>query len=273
MARVYGTRFWSQVANRIRDEREAAQASLPAAVRQPVIVRKVHVNYAFHSKQMLVLSDQFAEGYPALAPPQPVRDDIALYSTYLGGQRMKGPEFTQDYWWGQVHSPVLFGAAVRQCLERGHRVFVEVGPHPVLATAIEDCIATLAKAPRLPAAAPAPAPAAAAPTAGPATAASTPAPRPTAAPQTAGVGSAFVVGTLRRQQHDGLVMRQALLRLFCAGLRPNFARAPTLAAIPGAAFLPDAPTYPWQAVRCWFDGLTAEEENAEDELARARRSE
>ena len=48
------------------------------------------------------------------------------------------------YWYRGVRSPVRFDRAVRAAWERGHRVFVECSPHPVLVAAVEDVVSRCA---------------------------------------------------------------------------------------------------------------------------------
>jgi len=38
-----------------------------------------------------------------------------------------------------VRDPVYFAAATYKMLEDGYRVFLEVGPHPVLSNSIQEC--------------------------------------------------------------------------------------------------------------------------------------
>ncbi|PLV54250.1 SDR family NAD(P)-dependent oxidoreductase, partial [Erwinia sp. B116] len=43
-----------------------------------------------------------------------------------------GEALTADYWWDNMRNPVLFDPALRQLLQAGHKLLLEVGGHPVL---------------------------------------------------------------------------------------------------------------------------------------------
>jgi acyl transferase domain-containing protein len=56
----------------------------------------------------------------------------------MTGAWLDGPEADAGYWYDSLRAPVEFGRAVAALAAAGHRVFVEVSPHPVLAAAIAD---------------------------------------------------------------------------------------------------------------------------------------
>ena len=100
-------------------------------------VRALRVEVAYHSYQMNQIR------VPLLAAlrdirPQPAR--VALFST-VTGDRVSGPELDAEYWWRNVRQPVLFGAALRGLLAAAQpRAVLEVGPHPVLAQAVDEAL-------------------------------------------------------------------------------------------------------------------------------------
>jgi acyl transferase domain-containing protein/acyl carrier protein len=59
-----------------------------------------------------------------------------LWST-VQGRALVGSECGAEYWYRNLREPVRFGDAVSALAGEGHRVFVEVSPHPVLVSAIE----------------------------------------------------------------------------------------------------------------------------------------
>ncbi|MFD8692212.1 SDR family NAD(P)-dependent oxidoreductase, partial [Streptomyces sp. NPDC059651] len=67
--------------------------------------------------------------------PQPTT--TAFYST-LTNSFIDTTELDGDYWYRNLSNPVLFEPAVRALLETEHSVFIEVSPHPVLTTALQD---------------------------------------------------------------------------------------------------------------------------------------
>src|SRR5579875_2574749 len=58
----------------------------------------------------------------------------------MTGEYLDGPEAGASYWYASLRNPVEFDRAVRVLAGGGHRVFVEVSPHPVLAAAITETL-------------------------------------------------------------------------------------------------------------------------------------
>ncbi len=101
-----------------------------------VFHRPLQVEVAYHSYQMDAVR---AELLQALAPVCPTETTIPLYST-VAGARISGSELGAAYWWRNVREPVRFAKAMGALLDDGHRVFVEIGPHPVLHNSITDAL-------------------------------------------------------------------------------------------------------------------------------------
>ena len=49
--------------------------------------------------------------------------------------------YDAEYWCDNIREPTLFAKAVGQLLKDGHRLFLELGPHPVLSASITECCA------------------------------------------------------------------------------------------------------------------------------------
>ena len=108
---------------------------------QQVFNRPLRVNVAYHSAQMDPLR---AELLATLGGLQPRSATVPLYSTVTGG-RMDGSEFDAGYWWRNVREPVKFRQAMDSLAEDGFDGFLEVGPHPVLASSIAECVSAIGK--------------------------------------------------------------------------------------------------------------------------------
>ena len=102
---------------------------------QGVFCRRMQVDIAFHGPHMDCLKDDFLRATVHLAPRTAM---VAFYST-VTGEPLQGDEVDADYWWQNVRAPVRFQKAVTRAIDDGHRVFLEVGPHPVLSAALRDC--------------------------------------------------------------------------------------------------------------------------------------
>lgn len=112
---------------------EKIQAKLQT---QEVMARFLKVNVAYHSVQMDSFQDELLE---SLAKISPKPASIPIYSTVGGGQ-MNGLEFSNGYWWQNVRQPVNFEKAMKQIIQSGYDLFVEVGPHPALVSSISECL-------------------------------------------------------------------------------------------------------------------------------------
>ena len=89
---------------------------------------RLPVSHAFHSSDFLEIQDKFREEIKALSF-NPVR--LSMFNN-VDGSDLREVVHDADYWVQQVCSPVLFKEAARHALQAGHRLFVEMGPQPVL---------------------------------------------------------------------------------------------------------------------------------------------
>ncbi len=97
--------------------------------------RFLQVEVAYHSHFMEPLKPELREALAQLTPSLP---SIPLYSTYTG-DLVEVISYDAEYWCNNIREPVYFAKAMASLLRDGHRVFLEVGPHPVLSTAIREC--------------------------------------------------------------------------------------------------------------------------------------
>jgi myxalamid-type polyketide synthase MxaD len=113
----------------------AIQGVLAALEARGVFARAVKVDVASHSAQVDPILDELHE---LLAPirPQPAR--IPMWSTVLG-HWVEGPELDARYWVRNLREPVRFAEAVA-ALADADSVFVELSPHPVLLSPVEQCM-------------------------------------------------------------------------------------------------------------------------------------
>ena len=90
---------------------------------------KVEVPY--HSPVMDEIEGQLKE---ALKDITTDRIHTYLISTVTGTEKRDAHD--AGYWWQNVRQSVLFSKAVSTAVDKGYNLFVEVGPHPVLASSI-----------------------------------------------------------------------------------------------------------------------------------------
>ncbi|QKV96536.1 SDR family NAD(P)-dependent oxidoreductase [Streptomyces sp. NA02950] len=108
-------------------------------VAEDVWVRRIPVDYASHSPQIEDLRERL---HTALAPVTPRAGQVAFHSTVVG-KAVETTTLDGDYWYANLRNPVLFEQTVRDLADQGHRVFVEVSPHPVLTAALQQSMESL----------------------------------------------------------------------------------------------------------------------------------
>ncbi|XXX76161.1 amino acid adenylation domain-containing protein [Sorangium sp. So ce134] len=102
-----------------------------------VICRQIKVDYASHSPEMDPLLPALGE---ALAGVRPRRGSVPFYST-VTGDRLDGSALDAAYWCRNLREPVLFAETISRLIGRGHDLFLEMDPHPLLVRSIEQCLA------------------------------------------------------------------------------------------------------------------------------------
>ncbi|GII95401.1 hypothetical protein Ssi02_56320 [Sinosporangium siamense] len=119
----------------VAGEAEALDALLAGYEADGVRVRRVPVDYASHSVHVERVREELAE---LLAPVTANSPRIPLFSTVSGG-RLDEP-MDAGYWYANLRGRVRFADAVQGLAEAGHRVFVEMSPHPVLTVGVEQTL-------------------------------------------------------------------------------------------------------------------------------------
>jgi acyl transferase domain-containing protein/acyl carrier protein len=98
--------------------------------------RMLRVEVPYHSHLMDPILADLAD---ALAELTPGAATVPSYST-VTADALEGTAWTGAYWCRNVREPVRFADAISSLLDAGHRVFVEVGPHPVLSGNIRELL-------------------------------------------------------------------------------------------------------------------------------------
>ncbi|MCC9312054.1 SDR family NAD(P)-dependent oxidoreductase [Kitasatospora sp. RB6PN24] len=101
-----------------------------------VRARMVAVDYASHSAQVERLEQEITS---VLANVTPRQGRVPMVSA-MTGQTLTGEELDAAYWYASLRATVHFDRAVRTLAGQGHRVFVEVSPHPVLLGAMTESL-------------------------------------------------------------------------------------------------------------------------------------
>ncbi|MFG2988620.1 SDR family NAD(P)-dependent oxidoreductase [Streptomyces sp. NPDC048257] len=101
-----------------------------------VFSRRVKVDVASHCA---LLEDLREDLVCELAGLSPRAATIAFHSS-LTGERFDTGSLDAEYWWRNLREPVLFADAVRGAGLAGHRVFLEMSPHPLLSVSVAECL-------------------------------------------------------------------------------------------------------------------------------------
>lgn len=112
----------------------ALEAIVSRLQRQDIFCRMLKVDFAAHSPQMEPLRGDLERALHGL---QPQSASVPIYST-LTGEVGDSLTFDQLYWGRNLREPVLFSTAIERLLKDGHDTFLEVSPHPVLQSSIQQ---------------------------------------------------------------------------------------------------------------------------------------
>lgn len=109
----------------------AIQAKLKA---ENVFCRFIDVDAASHSPAVEPLLEELESRLRTIAPKS---GEVGMMST-VTGTAVNGAALTPAYWARNLREPVRFTQAVQGLVQEGLTTFVEVSPHPVLLTSIEQ---------------------------------------------------------------------------------------------------------------------------------------
>lgn len=129
----------------------ALEALRGRLVDEGIFARMLRVEVPYHSPLMDPILAELEQVLDDLRPAVP---QLPLYSTVTGRQ-VTDASWDARYWRDNVREPVSFAATMSALIDEGHRVFLEVGPHPVLGGNIREllirvgepgtCISTLVR--------------------------------------------------------------------------------------------------------------------------------
>ncbi len=102
--------------------------------KRDVFARALTVEVPYHSPMMEPLKPELMA---SLKPLTPVEPTIPLYST-VTGELITDRRYDAAYWCENVRNPVYFEKAIHTLINDDYRVFIEIGPHPVLRNSIKE---------------------------------------------------------------------------------------------------------------------------------------
>lgn len=101
-----------------------------------IFCRRVKVDVASHSPQVDVLHNELVD---ALQDLHPVNGNTVMIST-VTGKLVHGEHLSARYWWNNLRQPVRFHQVTHEMMQDRSTIFVELSPHPILLSAIEETI-------------------------------------------------------------------------------------------------------------------------------------
>ena len=216
--------------------------------RDGVRARRVEVDYASHSPLVEAVRGRVEDALAGVA----ARPGTVTVVSGVDGQVVDGSVMDGGYWYRSLREPVQFHRAVQTLAASGHRIFIEVSPHPVLTPAIEETL-TGTSTSIAPTHSPTHSPSSSTGASSAASSSASSASSSAAAFSSgagagagAGTGGVVVTGTLRRD--DGGLGRLAfsLAQVWVAGGGVDWSRW-----FPGRRGRVDLPTYAFQRRRYW----------------------
>jgi acyl transferase domain-containing protein/acyl carrier protein len=98
--------------------------------------RALNVEVPYHSDRMQALERELLFSLRDITPRSAA---TPLFSTVTGAP-VEGSELDAGYWYRNARQPVLFMDAMDVMIAAGHRLFLEIGAHPVLRHDIDECL-------------------------------------------------------------------------------------------------------------------------------------
>ena len=96
--------------------------------------RKLDLPYPFHSDLMDPVKAPLLADLDGIVP----RKGEKTFISTVSGEPLEGSALDADYWWRNVREPVLFMEGLQQALQRGARIFIEIGPSATLLAHVND---------------------------------------------------------------------------------------------------------------------------------------
>ncbi|MFG7940491.1 type I polyketide synthase [Streptomyces cacaoi] len=111
----------------------ALDALLDDCAQRKIRARRVPVDYPSHSPQIELIRDDLADALAGIRP----RSSTVPFCSTLTGDLLDTTALDSDYWYRNLREKVRFTGATDALAAAGHRVFLEVSPHPVLAVGLD----------------------------------------------------------------------------------------------------------------------------------------
>ena len=115
-------------------EPQALEKIMETLMAREIFCRYVKVDVASHSQQMDALRPELVESLQKIQPQVAL---IPFFST-VTEEISDGKNLSAEYWGRNLRQPVQFGSMIQKLVETDHSVFIEMSPHPILLTSIQE---------------------------------------------------------------------------------------------------------------------------------------
>ncbi|MBF6223578.1 SDR family NAD(P)-dependent oxidoreductase [Nocardia abscessus] len=105
------------------------------ATRRNMFARRLAVAFAAHSPQVATVLPPFVAALTEITPLAP---RVPVYSTVRRGAKLTTAATDREYWARNAADTVELAAAMERAAEDGIATVVEIGPHPVLLSAVRE---------------------------------------------------------------------------------------------------------------------------------------
>jgi acyl transferase domain-containing protein/SAM-dependent methyltransferase len=113
------------------------QETLERLTKEGIASKELVVSHAFHSSILDPILDAFEKVAARVAYAEPQTGFISNVTGQSADARLIG---RADYWRRHAREPVQFAAGVHSLVDQGVRVFLEIGPNPVLLGMARRCV-------------------------------------------------------------------------------------------------------------------------------------
>ena len=135
---IVGAAYNSPKSSTVSGPNDEIAAFRDVARKQAIAVRVLDIDYPFHHPMIGSAHDQFVKDFGSIE----LRKTEITYISSVTGEILTGEELGADYWWRNIQRPVQFMDATKTAIGLGSKVFVEIGPKPILASYIRELIAS-----------------------------------------------------------------------------------------------------------------------------------
>ncbi|MEU0304619.1 type I polyketide synthase [Streptomyces sp. NPDC006175] len=120
----------------VSGDADALDELLAACTADGIRVKRIDVDYASHSAHVERIHDRLLA---LLSDVAPRTSKVPLYST-VTGELLDTAGMDAEYWYTNLRRTVRLEETTQVLLHAGHRVFVEISPHPVLAVGLQETL-------------------------------------------------------------------------------------------------------------------------------------